>query len=83
MHWLLLVDRIFVHMYVIIKDCKGKDMKFRRIRIDPQPGQFYPHPQGTVGIGVHALEVERKSMRHHLLTGLTIQKGTQKITLLL
>lgn len=34
-------------------------MKFRRIRIDPQPGQFYPHPQGTAGIGIHALESDR------------------------
>lgn len=34
-------------------------MKFRRIRIDPQPGQFYPHPQGCAGIGIHALESDR------------------------
>lgn len=34
-------------------------MKFRRIRIDPQPGQFYLHPEGTAGIGIHALESDR------------------------
>lgn len=34
-------------------------MKFRRIRVDPQPGQFYPHPEGTACIGIHALESDR------------------------
>ena len=34
-------------------------MKFRRVKINPQPGQFFPHPEGTAGIGVHALESDR------------------------
>jgi len=36
-----------------------RSIKFRRIRIDPQPGQNYPHPEGTVCIGIHALESDR------------------------
>ena len=34
-------------------------MKFRRIKVEPQTGQFYPHPQGTAGVGIHALETDR------------------------
>ena len=34
-------------------------MKFRRIRVNPQPGQFYYHPEGTACIGIHALESGR------------------------
>ena len=34
-------------------------MKFRRVRVNPQPGQNYPHPEGTAGIGIHALESDR------------------------
>jgi len=34
-------------------------IKFRRIKVNPQPGQFYPHPKGTAGMGIHALETDR------------------------
>lgn len=34
-------------------------MKFRRIKVNPQPGQNYPHPEGTACIGIHALESDR------------------------
>lgn len=34
-------------------------VKFKRKKIDPQHNCFYPHPEGAVCVGIHALDSDK------------------------